>query len=631
MMDAIYIVTLVSMLLVLLATFSSLIAFRFGAPLLLLFLGIGLIAGVDGLGIVFDNGPVAYFVGSLALALILFDSGFGTSLQSFRQAAGPAVAAATFGVLVTAGLVGVAAHYFLGLTFIEGLLLGAIVASTDAAAVFFLLRVGGINIRDRVRSTLEVESGSNDPMAIFLTITLVQIVSSGVGFESLSVSLLLHFLKEMVLGVLFGMAGGLVIVGLVNRLRMERGLTPIFALALSLLVFSLTGAVGGSGFLAVYVAGLYAGNGHIRSEGTIRRFLEGVSWLSQIIMFLLLGLLATPSQFASIALPATGIALFLIFIARPVAMWLSLLPFNYARAETGFIAWVGLRGAVSILLAILPVIYRLENGMLYFNTAFIVVLISLVVQGWTIGPVARRLGLVVPPRIGPVDKVELELPGTAHHELLAYRVVPDSPVARGVRLPRWARPSLVIRDGQSMRYQFAGRLRAGDYVYLFISQRYPRLLDRLFASPAPVAEDDADFFGAFAIDPTRPAGELHEAYGPELLADEQDKTIGELMKARLGGRAEYADRVAFGPVELIVRDVDEEGEVTSVGISLTPEPQKPQIPLFLNWREIRDALRDRFGGKASAQANGAEGDSPNADPEEDKISGAASLRVDDHA
>jgi cell volume regulation protein A len=269
--------------------------------------------------------------------------------------------------------------------------------------------------------------------------------------------------------------------------------------------------------------------------------------------------------------------------------------------------------------------------MLYFNTAFIVVLISLVVQGWTIGPVARRLGLIVPPRIGPVDKVELELPGTAHHELLAYRVVPGSPVARGVRLPRWARPSLVIRDGQSMAYQFAGRLRAGDYVYLFISQRYPRLLDRLFASPAPVAEDDADFFGAFAIDPTRPAGELHEAYGPELLADEQDKTIGELMKARLGGRAEYADRVAFGPVELIVRDVDEEGEVTSVGISLTPEPQKPQIPLFLNWREIRDALRERFGGKASAQAKSAEGDSPDAEREEDKRSGASSLPADDHA
>jgi cell volume regulation protein A len=614
MVDAIYIVTLVSMLLVLLATFSSLIAFRFGAPLLLLFLAIWLIAGVDGLGIAFDNGPAAYFVGSLALALILFDSGFGTSIHAFRQAAGPAVVAATIGVLITAGLVGAAAHYILGVTLMEGLLLGAIVASTDAAAVFFLLRVGGINIRDRVRSTLEVESGSNDPMAIFLTIVLVQIISSGGGFESLSVAVLLLFFKQMFLGVLFGMAGGLMIVGLVNRLRMERGLTPIFVLALSLLVFSLAGAVGGSGFLAVYVAGLYAGNGSIRSEGTIRRFLEGVSWLSQIIMFLLLGLLATPSQFASIALPAAGIAFFLIFVARPVAVWVSLLPFNYQRAETGFIAWVGLRGAVSILLAILPVLYRLDHGMLYFNTAFIVVLISLVVQGWTINPVARRLGLVVPPRIGPVDKVELELPGTAHHELLAYRVVADSPVARGVRLPRWARPSLVIREGKSMRYQFAGRLRAGDYVYLFISQRYPRLLDRLFASPAPVAEDDVEFFGAFAIDPTRPVTELQAAYGPELEPGEEDKTIAELMRDRLGGRAEYADRVAFGPVELIVRDVDEEGRIVSVGISLAPEQPKAQIPLFLNLRDMRDLLARAFGRK-KAEAREQEAKAGHEEPE----------------
>lgn len=631
MIDAIYIATLISMLLVLLATFSSLIAFRFGAPLLLLFLAIGLIAGVDGVGIVFDNGPVAYFVGSLALALILFDSGFGTPMQAFRQAAAPAIATATVGVLITASLVAVAAHYFLRITFIEGLLLGAIVSSTDAAAVFFLLRVGGINIRDRVRSTLEVESGSNDPMAIFLTITLVQIVSSGAGFESFSAELFVHFFKEMFLGILFGMAGGLIIVGLVNRLRLERGLTPIFVLALSLLVFSLAGAVGGSGFLAVYVAGLYAGNGHIRSEGTIRHFSEGVAWLAQIIMFLILGLLATPSQFAGIAAPAIGVALFLIFIARPIAVWISLLPFNFPRPEAAFVGWVGLRGAVSILLAILPVLYRLDNGMLYFNTAFIVVLISLVVQGWTIGPVARRLGLIVPPRIGPVDKVELELPGTAHHELLAYRVVPGSPVARGVRLPRWARPSLVIRDGQSMAYQFAGRLRAGDYVYLFISQRYPRLLDRLFASPAPVAEDDAEFFGAFAVDPSRPAKELHEAYGPDLADDEKDKTIGELMTGRLGGRAEYADRVAFGPVELIVRDVDEEGEVTSVGISLTPEPQKPQIPLFVNLRDIRAYVRGWLRVRAVRKREAAARRRAAHEPAEEEMPDDPAMSADDRA
>lgn len=594
MMDAIYVVTLVSMLLVLFATFSSLLAFRFGAPLLLLFLAIGLISGVDGLGVDFDNAPAAYFVGDLALALILFDSGFSTPFQSFRQAAWPAVTMSTVGVLITAALVGLAAHFLLHVTLISGFLLGAIVASTDAAAVFFLLRAGGINIREKVRATLEIESGTNDPMAIFLTLALVGIISSGAGFESFTVDVVVLFFKQMVLGVLFGLAGGMLIVGLVNRIRMERGLTPIFVLSLSLLVFSLTGAIGGSGFLAVYVAGLYAGNSDIRSEAVIRHFQDGVTWLAQIIMFLLLGLLATPSQFAAIALPAVAIALFLILIARPLAVWLSLLPFNYQRDETAFVAWVGLRGAVSILLAILPVLYRLENGMVIFNTAFIIVLVSLLVQGWTIGPVARRLGLIVPPRIGPVDKVELELPGTAHHELLAYRVVPDSPVANGARIPRWARPSLVIRDGQSMRYQYAGRLRANDYVYLFISQRYPRLLDRLFASQAPVDEDDAEFFGAFAIDPSRPARELQAAYGPELASDEQDKTIAELMTDRLGGRAEIADRVAFGPVELIVRDVSENGKIVSAGIALAPEVPKPQIPLFPNLREIKTYLKKRF-------------------------------------
>jgi len=619
MMDAIYVVTLVSMLLVLFATFSSLLAFRFGAPLLLLFLAIGLISGVDGLGVNFDNAPVAYFVGDLALALILFDSGFSTPYQSFRQAVWPAAVMSTVGVLITAALVGLAAHFLLHVTFISGLLLGAIVASTDAAAVFFLLRAGGINIREKVRATLEIESGTNDPMAIFLTLALVGIISSGAGFESLTTDVVILFFKEMALGVLFGLAGGMLIVSLVNRIKMERGLTPIFVLSLSLLVFSLTGAIGGSGFLAVYVAGLYAGNSDIRSEAVIRHFQDGVTWLAQIIMFLLLGLLATPSQFAAIALPAIAIALFLILIARPLAVWLSLLPFNYQREETAFVAWVGLRGAVSILLAILPVLYRLENGMVIFNTAFIIVLVSLLVQGWTIGPVARRLGLIVPARVGPVDKVELELPGTAHHELLAYRVVPDSPVAKGARIPRWARPSLVIRDGQSMRYQYAGRLRANDYVYLFISQRYPRLLDRLFASQAPVDEDDAEFFGAFAIDPSRPARELQAAYGPELAPDEQDKTIAELMTDRLGGRAEIADRVAFGPVELIVRDVSDNSKIISVGIALAPEEPKAQIPLFPNLREIRTYLKKRFeksvptadGKEDSVPDNAAEPSFPN--------------------
>jgi potassium/hydrogen antiporter len=598
MIEGIYVLTLVGTLLILVAAFSSLIAFRFGAPLLLLFLGIGLVAGVDGLGVDFDNATAAYYIGSLALAIILFDSGFGTSLQSFRQAAFPAITLATLGVVLTAVFFAAAARLVLGFGWLEAMLLGAIISSTDAAAVFFLLRIGGINIRDKVRSTLEVESSSNDPMAIFLTVALVELIAAGTDAGEIGIDIAGLFLKQMGLGILAGFAGGMAIVACVNRLRMERGLVPIFVLALSLLVFSVTGAVGGSGFLAVFVAGLYAGNRGMRAAPSLKRFQEGTSWLAQIIMFVILGLLATPSEFPAIAPAAIGLAIFLILVARPLAVWLCLLPFNFPRQDTAFVAWVGLRGSVSILLAIVPLLGNLEGATAYFNIAFIIVLVSLLVQGWTINPLARRLGLVVPPRIGPVDKVELELPGTANHELLAYRVVTDSPVARGERVPRWARPSLVIRDGQSMRYQYAGRLKAGDYVYLFISPRYPRLLDRLFASPATLDVDDVEFFGDFAVDPSRPARELRAAYGAVLKPDEAELSIAELMTNRLGGRAEYADRVSVGPVELIVRDVGDNGRIASVGVSLEPEATRPHIPLFLNLREIVDNVRRLLRARA---------------------------------
>ena len=218
---------------------------------------------------------------------------------------------------------------------------------------------------------------------------------------------------------------------------------------------------------------------------------------------------------------ALALGLFLIFIARPLAVWICLLPFNMPRQETAFVSWVGLRGAVSILLAITPVLGGLDNGREIFNIAFIVVLVSLVVQGWTVGPLARRLGLIVPSRLGPLQKVELELPGSAHHELLAYTVVAGSPVARGQRIPRWARPSLVVRDGRSTKFQDAGRLMAGDHVYIFVPDRYPRLLDRLFASRTEVDPEDAEFFGAFAVDPSRPASDLESAYAPGLTEDEQ--------------------------------------------------------------------------------------------------------------
>ncbi|MGD9913788.1 MAG: potassium/proton antiporter [Rhizobiaceae bacterium] len=602
MEQAIYLATLVGTTLIVVAAFSSLIAFRFGAPLLLLFLGIGLLTGEDGLGIHFDNAELAYFVGALALAVILFDSGFGTPLQMLRSAGLPSLSLATIGVAVTTVVFAAAAHALTDLTWLESLLLGAAVASTDAAAVFFLLRAGNLHLRERVRSTLEIESGANDPIAIFLTITFVELISLGAdpAAEVLVVDLIFGFLLQMLIGAVVGFAGGWAIVRLVDRLDLDQGLLPIFVLALSLLVFAFAGAIGGSGFLAVYMAGLVAGNSQIRAVSTLRRFQDGMSWLAQIIMFLVLGLFATPSQFPLILLPAILLGLFLIFVARPLAVWLCLLPFRFSRRETAFISWVGLRGAVTVLLAITPVLAELPNGRTIFNIAFIVVLVSLVMQGWTLGTMARWLGLLVPPRLGPLNKVELELPGSAHHELLAYTVVPGSPVARGERIPRWARPSLVVRDGRSMRFQEMGRLIAGDHVYIFVPDRYPRLLDRLFASRAEVDPEDAEFFGAFPLDPTQPAAALDAAYGAGLDASERQLTVGALVAQRLGGTPEYADRVTIGPIELIVRDVDDKGRISALGLSIEPSTPGDRAPAVRNAQDLWQWISARFASRTTS-------------------------------
>jgi cell volume regulation protein A len=399
------------------------------------------------------------------------------------------------------------------------------------------------------------------------------------------------FLREMVIGGVIGFVGGYIISRIVEKVDIDRGLLPILVLALSLMVFGFAGFAHGSGFVGVYVAGVVAGNANLRSAPAIKRFQDGLSWLAQIIMFLMLGLFATPSQFLPILIPATLIAVALIFVARPVATAVSLIPFRYSKTETAFLSWVGLRGAVSILLALAPLLYNVPQGRALFNIAFIVVMVSLVVQGWTVLPLARRLGLVIPQRIGPVDKVELELPGAAHHELLAYRIVEGSPVARTGRIPRWARPSLVIRDGRSMQFQYAGRPKAGDHVYIFVSDKYPRLLDRLFASKAPVAADDADFFGAFGIDPARPASELALAYGTVVNEAEAKLTIAQFMVERLGGRVEYADRLPLGDIELIVRDLDEQGHIIEVGVSVEPQIAPPRIPVFLSAAEMLANLR----------------------------------------
>ncbi|CAA7624802.1 putative Cell volume regulation protein A, CvrA [Magnetospirillum sp. LM-5] len=591
MIESLNITLLVLSGLVTLSIFSSLLSFRVGAPLLLVFLAVGLLAGEDGLGgIRFDDVGTAYAIGTVALAIVLFDAGFHTPLKSVRQAALPSLSLASVGVVLTAAIVAVPGHYLLGLDWPQGLLLGAIVASTDAAAVFFLLRVGGIHVRDRVRSILEVESGSNDPMAIFLTIVMIRVLTGG-GGDDLVAFILGHLAMEVGIGLIAGLGGGYLIIAAVNRLGIERGLLPVAALSMALMLMAATALIGGSGFLAVYVAGLLAGNARLSAPDTMRRFQDAASWLAQIAMFLALGLLATPSQFLPLILPSLGVAFVLMFVARPVAVWVGLLPFRMNRNETAFVAWIGLRGAVSILLSILPMVAGMENGRLFFNVTFMVVLVSLALQGWTIAPVARWLGQVVPRRIGPVERVELEIPGT-RHELVSYRIVPDSLVARGHKLPSWARPSLVVRDGHSFLGASMHALKPGDLVWLFARPERLSQLDRLFASHADAAEADRQFFGDFPIDPHARMSDLGLLYGLAMPPDSQDVTVAQWMRETLGSYPGIGDRVGLGEVELIVRALGPHDSITEIGLATEPtEIDKPKLPLFPSGREVRARIR----------------------------------------
>jgi potassium/hydrogen antiporter len=411
----------VGALLLLVSIVASDISSRMGAPLLLVFLALGMLAGEDGPGgIRFDDFETAYLIGTLALAVIIFDGGMRTRRETFRVALWPALSLATAGVLVTAALVGLCAAWALGLHWLEGMLLGAIVGSTDAAAVFALLRTQGANVQERVGSTLEIESGSNDPMAIFLTVALLELIAA--GRTELEASVLTAFLMQFGIGAALGLGGGRLLVWLINRLRLITGLYPLLAIAGGLLVFSVTAQLGGSGFLAIYLAGVVLGNSRLQAAQNILRVHDGLAWLSQITMFLILGLLITPSQLQEVALPALGIAAFLIGVARPVAVFLGLMPFRFPWREQIYIGWVGLRGAVPIVLALFPIMYGVEDARLYFNVAFFIVLVSLLLQGWTIAPAARLLRLEVPPSAAPLQRLTLDMPGHFEHEILGYQV-----------------------------------------------------------------------------------------------------------------------------------------------------------------------------------------------------------------
>jgi len=366
---------------------------RLGAPILLLVLVCGMLAGEDGPGgILFSNFPLAYDIGTIALAIVLFGGGLETDLTQTKGVRLPSALLATVGVFLTAGIVGIAAIFLFGFHPIEGLLLGAVISSTDAAATFLLIQQSGLNLAHRVRNTLVLESGLNDPMAIFLSITLTTLAGMP---DQVTIASFITFLPVLVmqlgLGFVGGIAGGMALRFLIDNVDVPAGLQPPLALAGAILIFSGISLIGGSGFLAVYLTGIFLSSRMRKPSDRIRQFHEGLQWLSQILFFLLLGILVTPSQLPSVLLSATVLAAVLIFIARPVAVVTCLAPFATPWRHQAYIGWVGLRGAMPIYLSILPVISPGPVSSEFFNIVFIIVLASLIVQGWTVALAARWL------------------------------------------------------------------------------------------------------------------------------------------------------------------------------------------------------------------------------------------------
>lgn len=554
--------------LILISIFAGTISSRVGAPLLLVFLILGMLAGEDGPGgIEFDDFELTYTFGSIALAIILFDGGIRTRLADLKSVSAPALVLATIGVVVTAGLTGVVAKLVLDIDWLEAMLVGSIVASTDAAAVFLLLHLKGLRLRDRLRSVLEAEAGLNDPMAVLLTITCVSFLTvPDATFDgSTAATLLGQFLFQIAGGAAFGFVGGYLLLLIINRMTFAPGIYPVVAVVGALLIFSAAQEVGGSGFLAAYLAGLIVGNRRHKASMLIDRFMDGLAWLCQIAMFLLLGLLVTPSSLIPIVIPALIIALALIFVARPIAIGILLPWFGFKMRETAFVSWVGLRGAVPIFLGTIPVLSGIEHGQVFFGVIYIIVMASLVVQGWTVGAVADRLNVSLPPRPETPPRVGIDLPSSVGRDMTAYAVQPDSlalrrPLAR-LPLPDDVHLVCVLRDGSILMPDAIDTLSVGDDVLLLSGDERQGYLDRLFgAGRQRVFGQEKDYPGAFVFDGDTPVGAVAEVYGFWIPPSQANMAIGAFVQRHVPRRRNRPERrLRLGTVDLVVGDRDASG------------------------------------------------------------------------
>ncbi|MFE8700065.1 potassium/proton antiporter [Cytobacillus sp. FJAT-54145] len=477
---------LLGSLLLIIGVMTTKFSTRIGVPALVLFLVVGMVVGSDGLGIIyFDNARYAQLIGVLALIIILFEGGLQTKWKTVKPVLKPSLSLATTGVLITTSIVAVAAKLIFDISWFEAFLFGAIVGSTDAAAVFAVLK--GQNIKARLGATLEAESGTNDPMAVFLTISFIQLLTSGEGNVLMFI---LSFFWQMGMGIVLGLAFGKLATFAINKINLDSsGLYPIFALAFALLTYSSAALLKSSGLLAVYVAALIIGNSDLTYRTSIFRFNEGFAWMMQILMFIILGLLVFPSQLFTFDVMVKGvlIAIVLIIIARPIAVYLSTIKMGFTNKEKIFLSWAGLRGAVPIVLATFPMIAGIKDSQMIFNVVFFVVLTSALLQGSTISILAEKLGLTGPKKVASTHTLELVSIGKANAEIIEYQVSKEDKINDkrivDIRFPNSVLINAIIRSDELVTPKGNTRLLEGDILYILTSRTSKKKLKELIGEP----------------------------------------------------------------------------------------------------------------------------------------------------
>jgi cell volume regulation protein A len=594
-MDTLNILYLVGAVLIFASIMATTLSARLGVPLLLLFLIVGMLAGEQGiLGIEFSQYGLANFVGQAALACILLDGGLRTSFKSFRVGLKPAITLATWGVLVTVLVLGVFVTWLLDVDWRFGLLMAAIVGSTDAAAVFSLLRNGGVKLNDRVQATLELESGANDPLAILLVTGLIALNVDPAGQTAFGFLVLLF--QQLSFGLGMGLLFGYLLSRLLPKIHLAEGMYAILILSAGLAVFAATNLIGGSGFLAVYLTGVLIGNHKVRSTEHVMRVMDSFAWLSQAVLFVVLGLLVTPSNVLNVWHYSVAIAAFMIFVARPIAVYTSVKPFKFKDREIGFISWVGLRGAVPITLAILPVMAGIDNAFMLFDIAFGVVVLSLILQGTTIPTMANLFKVRIPTNKDPKEEHEVWVSDKASITLYEFEAQSGAfaigrhpmGISKGIS-PDEISIFALVRGQQIVVVDESTKIKFGDSVWYAMRGNHASKIAKIFNDTTLDRKAIDDFYGDWLLSPSVKLGDL--PFFTEVMASETlvktlkttdeahaqnmwEQTVAEYVTSHLGTAPVSGDTVVVNDEwSLVIKEVGEKGKLRSIGL----KHQQPSV------------------------------------------------------